>query len=344
MRLTTLSKTYNITPRPFVWLTVGVLGAAAAVVGACSGAPADVGLSTHCGPGTMLVGTICAPIEDATTGGDARASGDDSGRDGGASGQGDADANAEVPPNRCPSAHGPKMVELPDPGGGTYCIDSTEVTNAQYAAFYADANGPWPKPDGGPRECEWPNGQIDSPPAGREECSYDLAARANNPINCIDWCSAYKYCAWAGKRLCGRFRGGALPQELSNDPGESQWYRACSEARKNKWTYGNAVTEKCNDVRYDAGTWLQGHTAPVGAFSECHSADVPYAYLRDLSGNAHEWEDACDGGLCNIRGGGFNSSGEYTTCSNEDWFAAIAPRTQRMVAGSPAVGFRCCAD
>src|SRR5882724_7404228 len=52
----------------------------------------------------------------------------------------------------CPvNLKGPPMIEIPKPGGGIYCMDRTEVTNADYKAFL-DANV---VTTGQGSECDW---------------------------------------------------------------------------------------------------------------------------------------------------------------------------------------------
>lgn len=89
----------------------------------------------------------------------------------------------------CPGTAEPTGVRV-HAEAGTWCVDSSEVTRAQYAVFVASADLPQPS------FCAWNNSYVpndhwtDSPHDGR-------------PVTRVDWCDAYMYCAWAGKRLCG---------------------------------------------------------------------------------------------------------------------------------------------
>ncbi|MEZ4461496.1 MAG: hypothetical protein R3E66_17605 [bacterium] len=80
----------------------------------------------------------------------------------------------------------------------------------------------------------------------------------------------------------------------------------------------------------------------VGTLPGCHSPDAAYAAVYDLSGNAAEWDNSCDGdepdSACRIRGGSFEFNDVGLRCAmaeNLRW-----PRMRRV----ESVGFRCCAD
>lgn len=107
-----------------------------------------------------------------------------------------AGVDANVDAGRCPEGRGPKMIVA-----GTFCIDSTEVTNAQYGAFLDDAFAF----DAGP-----PPAVCANVPTHLPGCAYDPVGRANRPVRCVSWCDAWTFCKWSGKRLCGRIGGGPL--------------------------------------------------------------------------------------------------------------------------------------
>jgi formylglycine-generating enzyme required for sulfatase activity len=116
-----------------------------------------------------------------------------------------------------------------------YCIDQTEVTNAQYGAFLPTA------PATQIPECSW-NTSF-APQTAATTCvsplPYDPVNRASYPVSCVDWCDAYAYCVAAGKRLCGAIGGGAVAAASTTDANQSQWYRACSAAGARRYPYGN---------------------------------------------------------------------------------------------------------
>lgn len=203
---------------------------------------------------------------------------------------------------------------------GTHCIDATEVTVAQYLAFLAVS------PGGQPAECAWNQSYV---PAGGAPPSSQL------PIANVDWCDARAYCAWAGKRLCGKIGGGALPYASYTDPASSQWQAACSGGGVNAFPYGNAFSASaCNGQGSGLGT-----SAPVGSVAGCKGTMAPYDAVRDLSGNVWEWEDACTAAsgasdTCRVRGGSFNNPQAFLGCAAD----YALPRQ----AAFSSVGFRCC--
>ena len=93
---------------------------------------------------------------------------------------------------------GPEMVRI-DAGAGSYCIDTTEVTVANYNAFIQATGGM----------------SIDAPDVCNTAAPGPLADHApsdqNLPVGDVGPCSAWSYCSWAGKRLCGMIGdGGAI--------------------------------------------------------------------------------------------------------------------------------------
>ena len=63
-----------------------------------------------------------------------------------------------------------------------------------------------------------------------------------------------------------------------------------------------------------------------------------YPGLFDMSGNAAEWEDACDDFAgCRVRGGGFSDK------KAQD-LACAADRVELRMFKADDVGFRCCSD
>ena len=99
----------------------------------------------------------------------------------------------------CPGTGGPTGVRV-----GSYCIDSTEVTNDQYLAYLKERKG---DTSGQPPQCGWNTGtyalQPLDPwpvPVGQEQFA----------VVGVDWCDAFAFCAYYGKRLCGRIGGGSI--------------------------------------------------------------------------------------------------------------------------------------
>lgn len=240
------------------------------------------------------------------------------------------DPDPEVRPGQgagCPLGLGPAMARTPE----GFCIDTTEVTQAQYAAWLETE----PSTADQPASCA---GNDDFVPG----CRWDPGRYENQPVVCVDWCDARAFCEAAGKRLCGAIgSGGSYAFESYADPAVSEWQAACTSGGANEYTYGDAQdTAVCRGA--DAEVAADWGFVDVGTLEGCHSPDGSYAAIVDLSGNAAEWDNSClsddpDAG-CRIRGGSFQHNGHGLRCAMGERLAW--PRLRQAV----AVGFRCCAD
>ena len=227
----------------------------------------------------------------------------------------------------CPALHGPSMVKVTG-----FCIDSTEVTVGQYAAFLEAMAA---LPGGGlgaqPAVCAsnttfrppyWWRATPDEADAGRTEAEVD-----EMPVAVVDWCDARAFCAWAGKRLCGRVGGGALtPAEATTTA--SEWFVACSRNNARAYPYGDRFeADACNGTGSDRRQPVRSNPKCVGG----------YGGLFDMIGNVEEWVDACDpdSGVCPMTGGTFSFPEGSLHCG--------APDNQPRMAAFPRGGFRCCA-
>ncbi|WP_394849350.1 formylglycine-generating enzyme family protein [Pendulispora brunnea] len=231
----------------------------------------------------------------------------------------------------CPGTQGPPSVRVGNGAGVSFCIDATEVTIDQYRLFVQAKNG---DTSGQPPECAFntnyaPQLEDGSPVPG--------GVAGDSPVTYVDWCDAFAYCAWANKRLCGRVGGGHAPAATPGDPAQSQWMFACSHGGARAYAYGAAFdTSACND-----GAEGVVEIAPVKSFPGCVGG---FEGIFDMSGNAGEWEDACNAsGNCLTRGG---SSWDFREPQRDRFACGIPyssagdPRTSRYA----DVGFRCCAD
>ena len=247
---------------------------------------------------------------------DAGGSGDAGGSDA------SADVGVDAPVVACGGTAGPAMVRV-----GAFCIDGTEVTNHNYADFLAAK-----EQDLGtlPASCAFKSTLAPS-------SSWPTnPTKANDPVVYVDWCDAYAYCAYAGKRLCGAIAGGPSALASLADRNVDAWYAACAGATSSLYPYGpKYVAGKCNDYEGKANG-----TRPVASYSGCQGG---YAGVFDMSGNAFEWEDACAASVgpsdsCIIRGGSWWFSGaQYGACSA--YFNDYV--TKRSDAFNDT-GFRCC--
>lgn len=253
---------------------------------------------------------------DATPSPDA---GDDEGGDGDA---GEAGLDAEASP--CPYPKGAPMVRVSD-AHGAFCVDATETTVADWNAFAAAAATPsWPT------VCAW-----------KTSLSGKSLALDSLPITRVDWCDAFAYCAWQGKRLCGSRNGKPIDGYApANDPAVSEWYAACSQSGAQAYAYGATYDPtSCNGCER---TTCDG-SAPLvvpGSLATCGGG---YVGLFDMNGNVAEWEDDCnDGGttpkgdVCPGRGGGRYASKVDVGCP-------LINGTGTRGTLDSQVGIRCCA-
>ncbi len=216
----------------------------------------------------------------------------------------DGGMDAEAGP--CSALHGPTMVPAT-----TFCVDSTEVTIGQYAEFIAaDASL-----SGLPTQC---GGKTSFVPT-----VWTDAAAPNLPVDYVDWCDAWAFCAWAGKRLCGSLGGGPI---VTSAPG--QWETACSATGTRPYCYGSSwSTTDCN-VRHDGGL----DRAPVGSFPNCVGG---YPGIFDMTGNVAEWIDRCPGSNCAYQTSDYTSTSANGGCDKQGL-------ATNALQGLQGIGFRCC--
>ena len=223
---------------------------------------------------------------------------------------------------------GPKMVPVPRPGGGTYCMDSTEVTRDQYKAFSTA------KPAGQPATCSWNTTyvpvQVSSGQCSKGE--WPPGINGPLPVVCVDWCDAHMFCKWAGKRLCKVTWG------QWTSAGTSEWYNACSKGGTQTYPYPGTAYQPstCNGKEGGVGKLLA-----VKSKLKCEGG---YPGIFDLSGNAWEWTTACKANtgssdICRVAGGAFYTSQAAMFCGVTAGWGNFARNT-----GQSAIGFRCCAE
>jgi formylglycine-generating enzyme required for sulfatase activity len=214
--------------------------------------------------------------------------------------------------------------------GGTYCIDTTEVTVGQYTEFF-NAVQPAPQTAAHPMGCETVTDFTPTqgwPPAPGMEIY---------PITQVNWCQAYAYCAWVGKRLCGRIGGGSLASDTTSekDPTLSQWFNACTGGGATAYPYGATFDENaCGGQGPASNSFL----LPAGRRATCVGG---YPGIEDMSGNVWEWTDTCDGtnfatSKCHAYGGAYDATPNELACNS------FRPWNINSAAGN--IGVRCCAD
>ncbi len=207
---------------------------------------------------------------------------------------------------------------------GGFCIDPTETTNGDYAAFLA--SGPDPSAQTPP--CDW-NTSFD-PSSGWPVGSSDN----DRPVTFVDWCDAAAYCQSRGKRLCGALDGGSAIVTQFDDAAQDEWFHACSDAGANIYPYpGPYDGTACNGVDFGVGASIT-----VGSATGCQGGTQG---LFDMSGNIYEWEDSCTASsdatdACRMRGGAYNNNAALLRCDVD----ATSERSTTSV----TIGIRCCAD
>ena len=235
----------------------------------------------------------------------------------------------------CPT----RMVTVSKASGGAYCVDETEVTNADYDRFVR-ANVPAVAATQ-PAGCA---GNTTFVPTGNWPPGQPLSTSYGLPVRNIDWCDAHAYCKWAGKVLCGDVSGQPIAVAEANNHQKDAWFNACSAQNANNYPYGaNFVGANCyvNQGNVgpvsewsDTGTYI-GIPVPGGRMRLCQGGAVG---LFQMSGNVAEWENSCDGALatsnCLVRGGSFADTAGATTCTSN--------QNQVRTQTSDDVGTRCC--
>jgi formylglycine-generating enzyme len=248
----------------------------------------------------------------------------------------DADGGTSAPgvSGNCAGTAGPTPVDIE----GKFCIDSTEVTFAQYLDFLAAA------PSEQAPKCEWnvtAEGLPDFEPA---ETWPRPDPRLAFPVGAVDWCDAWAYCHWAGKRLCAGVAGAVL-DEGNYDTTDNELFYACSHGGENQFPYGPLFDpDAC--VTSDSSGPL-----PVQSLASCEGG---YPGIFDLSGNMAEWQDTCAAVYddprddeCRFGAGAYapthiTKTAEYWSCATDH--AATDDTVPDRDSHWPELGIRCCSD
>lgn len=201
---------------------------------------------------------------------------------------------------------------------GTFLIDRTPVTNAQFVAFLDEV---------GPRNARGEN-LFD---VGDPDSRIRHAGWENHPVVEASWAGAWDYCAWRGARL----------------PAEAQWERAARGTEGRPYPWGSqppALNLAHFGARY-------GDYLPVGSKAE---GATPEGVL-DMAGNVWQWvislyrpypyraddgrEDPGDRGERVTRGGGHDSPAAHLRSTYRGRGLSRGPQ-----AGHHNIGFRCAKD
>jgi beta-galactosidase len=223
-----------------------------------------------------------------------------------------------------------------------FYMDTTEVTESQYAAWLATN----PSTSTLPAECQ---GKTTFQPDATCLTS-SLVCTTNcdaHPQVCVDWCDADMYCQALGKQLCGA-RPDAIAQgeTVTFDDWANaeldQFQYACSADGKQEYVYSNTYSPTaCNT----GCTGAACTTIVVASDSTCQGEQLSAAFpgIFDLNGNVSEWDGVCasadPAAQCHVRGGDMQSDATTGTCEYGTGVAIV----NRNVPG-PSVGFRCCSS
>jgi formylglycine-generating enzyme required for sulfatase activity len=112
-------------------------------------------------------------------------------------------------------------VSVRSPELASYCIERGEVSVADFAACVASGTCSPPLPEPLPRAAK----PVSVGEPGLR-CNASLPGREREPINCISFAQAERYCAWRGARLPTEaewLRAAAVGAELTLAPGLAEW-------------------------------------------------------------------------------------------------------------------------
>jgi formylglycine-generating enzyme required for sulfatase activity len=180
---------------------------------------------------------------------------------------------------------------------------------------------------------------------------------ADAAVRCVDFCDAFAYCAWAGKRLCGRVGGPS--QSVFSDPNgfqslgataasvESEFVNACTQGGTTIYPYGNQYEEgKCIDAAWVAANGPNALSVSDAAERPCHGTTPPFDSIYDLSGSVREWQNLCtSNGIatsCYSAGGSAYEQDSELQGSVQSCVGYLG-HTEPLTL-SRQFGFRCCAD
>ncbi len=186
---------------------------------------------------------------------------------------------------------GAAMVRVTWPDGRAFCVDQRAATQAEFAAFVADVR-PAAKMAGPPLShpmgetcAAWvdpvvPASKLDQfPTCGKY---YDPVATPDRPMVCLDWCAAYAFCAWSGKRLCGH-SGGVV--DFDRVPEGSELNFVCTNGGKDEYQVDPALHPECTTsvAAYDLGF------PPA----ECVGSSPPFDQISPVTGAISVVADEC---------------------------------------------------
>ncbi len=133
-----------------------------------------------------------------------------------------------------------------------FCMDTTEVTTAAYAACVK-------------------SGKCRVASTGGD-CNAGVAGRDNHPINCVDWHDAKSYCRAQGRWL----------------PTEEEWEYAARGTDGRIFPWGNAEPAGQLCWNGEGNSLGKGNRQSTCAVASIPAGNSPFG-LFDMSGNVWEW-------------------------------------------------------
>ena len=228
----------------------------------------------------------------------------------------------------------------------SFCIDRTEVTRAAYVAFLLAVSSDVAQTEQ-PAECAF-NTELTHFGSGTN-CP-DFSTAEDLPVNCVDWCDAYAYCAHVGKRLCGSLDGGAALAIDAPVTGD-EWQFACSAGFQQAYPYGDTgeicacyLPEEWDSKMMCDYMSIQTYNYKVAVMS-LPGCEGGFPGIFDMQGNASEWTARCEPGNgdgeenCVVRGGSTWSA------DGSNWFRC--DNLQQQAKRNATIidpGIRCCRD
>ncbi len=238
---------------------------------------------------------------------------------------------------------GSAMVRIPMPGGRDFCIDQRAATQAEFAEF-VEAVRPTQKmptpPEGHvmAKLCaEWIDPVV---PASKGDqfptCGhlYDPVAFADEPMQCLDWCAAYAFCVWSGKRLCGTQ---GLPVTYGEVPERSELAYVCTNGGKDTIQFDIAAQPQCAGTAEDLGQRFPP--------AECVGSGPPFDQVASVTGWVRVVADECASRIEQLPAGNATS----TLCRRYGGSGPKGPRACSETGGNEGrypdrQGIRCCSD
>ena len=245
------------------------------------------------------------------------------------------------------------MVLIPLSPDAPFCIDERQATYGEYGQFVKKMGKDF---GGQPSQCDWnrdwgPVVDCESSTGRPWKCGRSVAeADPDWAVSSLDFCDAWAFCSWAGKRLCGErvHHGVSVFKEGRDDETRQpngttwwfpntveEWYHVCTQGGTSDYPFGNDWQDGlCQTERKWRAPGDKTHNVRDTTGNQCHGNFHPYDQVFNMIGGISQWTNGCseDNDRCAVRGGyehyGPSCSGTLEMHDRRD----------------PAGGVRCCAD